>query len=165
MILTAILRRRRHKKSACDSATVVSAKAIIFIIISQIHLPVKGRKDLIMQEALKIFSNPKNPVEKDIAAFIRPLITEETAATIVEKKLTLAGCFKFTHDKAKSLKQGNVACPSYNQVMGWSCEYFGIKGATIPDYPTGAPALSSEQAAEEPKPKPALSLDFEDLFD
>jgi hypothetical protein len=121
-----------------------------------------------MTKLEKLFGSPKHQVETDIAAFLTPLMSEDSAAEAIKNKLTLSGCFKHTHDKAKSSKVDGVACPSYKQVMKWSCGYFGIstKGLAIPETPVGV-------AAPNPPPKltpiaaatGAVNMDFDALFD
>jgi hypothetical protein len=94
-------------------------------------------------------------------------MSEAEIVAAIKKKLTLAGCFKYTHDKAKPT-QGNVATPSYKRVMKWACEYFGVgtKGLKIPDSPN---TDASSNASLEPAPQAAKSgtvnMDFDALFD
>jgi hypothetical protein len=122
-----------------------------------------------MSKLEKIFGNPKNQVESDIAAFISPLMSESDIENAIKKKLTLSGCFKYTHDKAKP-KSGNVATPSYMQIMKWSCEYFGIstKGLKIPDAPGNA-AASAPPTPEHTEPSECksgkINMDFDTLLD
>ena len=111
----------------------------------------------------KIFGEPKNAAEKDILEYIEPLITDEAAKTIKEKKLTLGGCWDFCLKKGKKyeVKNGNqgVALVSAEQHHKWVCEYFGVKP---PKEKSTAPA--SAPVPKEAASTAALALDFDDLL-
>jgi len=119
-----------------------------------------------MAKTDKLFEKPANQVEKDIAAFLKPIMTAEQIDKAVEDKKTLSDCFKFTHNKAKPSSKEGVATPSYKQVMTWALEYFGIDkaGIKIPDAPGGT-ASTIETPPEVPAAKAAtVNLDFDSLF-
>lgn len=115
-----------------------------------------------MQDALKIFEAAKSPMEKDTVAFLTPLVTEEIAKSIMDKKLTLSGCMTECGKKGQKFKTGNFAAITYQQHMTWCCEYFGItppaelKRMICPEDQNPAPAEAAK--------KPALTLSFDDLF-
>lgn len=113
--------------------------------------------------ATKIFDNPNNDMEREIADHIKPLVTTEVEEKITKDKLTLKGCWEFCKNKGKKFAVNGVARVSDEQHWKWVREYFGIKGnvtvlkADIPNPVTAAPA--------EEKPKAALDVDFDSLFD
>ena len=90
-------------------------------------------------------------MEIDTAEHIKPFITEEVAKNIIDKKLTLAGCFKYCHDKGKAFEiktdKGGFAPVTQEQHFTWCREYFGIT-STIPAAAPGS-----------------LGLDIDNLFD
>jgi|GEM_PF-4482270 len=117
-----------------------------------------------MAKTEKLFEKPANQVEKDIAAFLKPIMTDEQIDKAVKDKKTLSDCFKFTHNKAKPSSKEGVTTPSYKQVMTWALEYFGIDkaGIKIPD----APGIDNRNAPEAPAAKAiTVNLDFDALFD
>ena len=115
-----------------------------------------------MDDVLKMLAGAKNPMEKDIASYIKPRITEESARNIKNKNLTLEGCWDFCMEKGKKyeVKSGNkgVAIVSDEQHHKWVCEYFGI---VFPKDGGAAPVPTPPQEAEN---KPSLNLDFDELF-
>ena len=104
-----------------------------------------------------IFDNPANDMERDIAEHIKPLVTAEVEEKIKKDKLTLKGCCKFCMDKGKKRSSGGIACIPDELHWKWVREYFGIKGKT--DIPAAANAPIAET-----KPKAALDVDFDSLF-
>lgn len=111
-----------------------------------------------MKKMATIFDNPANDMEKDIAEHIKPLVTAEVEEKIKKDKLTLKGCCKFCMDKGKSRNCGGIAHIPDELHWKWVHEYFGIKGKA--DIPTAATAPITET-----KPKAALDVDFDSLFD
>lgn len=105
-----------------------------------------------------IFDNPANETEKDIAEHIKPLVTAEVEEKIKKDKLTLKDCCKFCMDKGKSRNCGGIAHIPDELHWKWVREYFGIKGKA--DIPTAVNAPITET-----KPKAALDVDFDSLFD
>ncbi len=106
-----------------------------------------------------IFDNPANDMEKDIAEHIKPLVTAEVEEKIKKDKLTLKGCCKYCMDKGKKRSSGGIACIPNELHWKWVHEYFGIKGKvdTLPS--------SAAVSLTETKPKVALDVDFDSLFD
>lgn len=105
-----------------------------------------------------IFDKPANDMEKEIAEHIKPLVTTEVEEKIKKDKLTLKGCMEHCKSKGKKLAVNGVARISDEQHWKWVREYFGIKGkADLPSPSVSAPA--------EEKPKAALDVDFDSLFD
>lgn len=108
-------------------------------------------------KALKIFDNPKTPMETDTAEFIKPLIGELEAINIIDKMLTLTGCMKYCFNKGKKfeIKSGNAgtAAVTQKQHFEWCTEYFGLK----------MPADINVRSVE-PKPAAAVEIDFDSLF-
>lgn len=115
----------------------------------------------------KIFDNPANDMEKEIAEHIKPLVTAEVEEKIKKDKLTLKGCLDFCLKKGRKfeVKNGNIgaACISEEQHFKWVRDYFGIKGNVIVKK-SNIPSPASVAVAEE-KPKAALDVDFDSLFD
>ncbi len=111
-----------------------------------------------MKKMATIFDNPANDMEKDIAEHIKPLVTAEVEEKIKKDKLTLKGCCKFCMDKGKSRNCGGIAHIPDELHWKWVREYFGIQGKA--DISTAANASITET-----KPKPALDVDFDSLFD
>lgn len=105
-----------------------------------------------------IFDNPANDMEKDIAEHIKPLVTAEVEEKIKKDKLTLKGCCKFCMDNGKNRNCGGIAHIPDELHWKWVREYFGIKGKA--DIPTAVNAPITET-----KPKAALDVDFDSLFD
>ncbi len=110
--------------------------------------------------ATKIFDNPANAIEKEIAETIKPLLTPEIEEKIEKDKLTLAGCWQYCHGKGKSHKVGNCAKISPEQHFKWMGEYFGIKNLKPPTAP-----VTREVVPEPAQMSQALSIDFDSLFD
>lgn len=106
-----------------------------------------------------IFDNPANDMEKDIAEHIKPLVTAEVEEKIKKDKLTLKGCCKFCMDKGKKRSSGGIACIPDALHWKWVREYFGIKGNV------DIPFSSVTTHLTETKPKAALDVDFDSLFD
>ena len=114
----------------------------------------------------KIFNNPANPMEQEIADYIKPLLTPEVEEKIKKDKLTLKGCLEYCHKKGKKfeVKSGNTgfAMVTPEQHWKWEREYFCIKDeATAP-----APIhIHKPEAAAHQAAKGALNLDLDKLFD
>lgn len=113
--------------------------------------------------ATKIFDNPANNMEKEIAEYIKPLLTAEVEEKINKDKLTLKGCVDSCLQKGKKyeVKSGNkgIAHVPDDQHWKWVREYFGIKGnVASPAAPLPAPAAQE-------KPNGLLDLDLDSLFD
>lgn len=105
-----------------------------------------------------IFDKPANDMEKEIAEYIKSLVTAEVEDKIKKDKLTLKGCIEHCKSKGKKLAVNGVARISDEQHWKWVSEYFGIKGkADLPCPSVSAPAKE--------KPKAALDVDFDSLFD
>lgn len=109
----------------------------------------------------KIFDNPANPMEQEIADYIKPLLTPEVEAKIEKGKLTLKGCLEFCHKQGKKfeVKSGNTgfAMVTPEQHFQWVREYFSITD----EVPEPAPIhIHKPEAA-----KGALDLDLDSLFD
>ena len=99
-----------------------------------------------IEKALKIFADPKNPIEKDTSEHIKSLVTEEVAQNIIDKKLTLKGCLEHCFDKGKKFKVGNAAAIKPEQHFKWCRKYFGIeKGAISNDESTTKPIPKSSK--------------------
>ena len=96
-------------------------------IISQAQVEVKTK----IEKALKIFDEPKTPIEKDTVEHIKPLVTGEIAQNITDKKLTLKGCLEYCFDKGKKFKVGNAAAIKPEQHFKWCWDYFGIEKGAI----------------------------------
>ena len=109
----------------------------------------------------KIFDNPANPMEQEIANHIKPLLTLEVEAKIEKDKLTLKGCVKYCYDKGKKfiIKSGKdgIAHIDDEQHWKWVREYFGITDEAAAPPPIH---MYKPEAA-----KGALDLDLESLFD
>lgn len=106
-----------------------------------------------------IFDKPANDMEKEIAEYIKPLVTAEVEDKIKEDKLTLKGCMEHCKSKGKKFAVNGVARVSDEQHWKWVREYFGIKGkADLPSSSVSAPVEDKPKAA-------ALNLDFDSLFD
>ena len=109
----------------------------------------------------KIFNNPANEMEKEIAEYIKPLLTPEVEEKIEKDKLTLDGCLKSCYDKGKKYevktKGGGIARISEEQHFKWVREYFGISGA--------APVPCQEAKPAEAAKNGALNIDLDSLFD
>ncbi len=107
----------------------------------------------------KIFDNPANEMEREIAEHIKPLLTPEVEEKIEKDKLTLDGCLKSCYDKGKKYQVkttgGGIARISEEQHFKWVREYFGIKG-TVPCQGT-KPAEAAKNGA--------LNIDLDSLFD
>lgn len=103
----------------------------------------------------KILGEAKTAFEKRTLAYIEPILTTMNEEDIEGKKLTLAGCWKFCHDKGKKLAVGGCADISEEQERTWVREYFGIEGAAEP---------SKTEPAKE-KPTNLLDMNFDDMFD
>lgn len=101
----------------------------------------------------KILGEAKTAFEKRTLAYIEPILTTMNEEDIEGKKLTLAGCWKFCHDKGRKLAVGGCADISEEQERAWVREYFGIEGA----------AETTEPAEE--KPSKLLDMNFDDMFD
>ena len=106
-----------------------------------------------------IFDNPANDMEKDIAEHIKPLITAEVEEKIKKDKLTLKGCCKYCMDKGKKRSSGGIACIPNELHWKWVREYFGIKSNV------DIPSSSVTTHLSVTKPKAALDVDFDSLFD
>lgn len=105
-----------------------------------------------------IFDKPANDMEKEIAEYIKPLVTSEVADKIKKDKLTLKGCMEHCKSKGKKLAVNGMARVSYEQHWKWVREYFGLKGKSdLPSPSVPAPAEEKSKAA-------ALNLDFDSLF-
>lgn len=96
-----------------------------------------------------IFDNPKNEIEREIADYIKPLVTPEIEEKIEKEKLTLAGCWDYCHKKGAKYKVGNCARISEEQHFAWVRGYFGAKATK------SAPSASGK----------ALSIDLDDLLE
>lgn len=110
-----------------------------------------------------IFDTPANDMEKEIAEHIKPLVTAEVEEKIKKEKLTLKGCWEFCKNKGKKFAVNGIARVSDEQHWKWVREYFGIKGkVTSPQADTSNTVIA---APAEEKPKAALDVDFDSLFD
>lgn len=111
----------------------------------------------------KLIGKANNPMEKEIADFLKVAITPEIEKNITDKKLTLKGCLEFCFAKGKKyeVKTGKTgfAPITQEQHFKWVAEYFGIKDST-PPVPSAAPAMDEP----EEKSSDAVVLDFDDLF-
>ena len=109
----------------------------------------------------KIFDNPANEMEREIAEYIKPLLTPEVEKKIEKDKLTLGGCLKSCYDKGKKYqvktKGGGIARISEEQHFKWVREYFGIKGTV--------PVPSQEEKPTEAAKSGTLNIDLDSLFD
>lgn len=110
---------------------------------------------------MKIFDNPANEMEREIAEYIKPLLTPEVEEKIEKDKLTLGGCLKSCYDKGKKYQVkttgGGIARISEEQHFKWVREYFGIKGP--------APAPCQETKSAKAAKNGALNIDLDSLFD
>lgn len=83
-----------------------------------------------MKDLEKIIGKPKDDMEKEIAEYITPLFTEDTAKNAADKKRTLSGCCEYCFKKGHKfeVKHGNtgVARVSEEQHWAWVREYFGL---------------------------------------
>lgn len=102
------------------------------------------------EKTRKILGEPKTAFEKRTLAYIEPIITTMNEEDIEGKKLTLAGCWEFCHDKGRELAVDNCADISEEQERAWVREYFGIEGTPEP---------------AEKKSSNLLDMDFGDMFD
>lgn len=102
------------------------------------------------EKTRKILGEAKTAFEKRTLEYIEPILTTMNEEDIEGKKLTLAGCWKFCHNKGSKLAVGGCADISEEQERAWVREYFGIEGAPEP-------------TAE--KPSNLLDMDFGDMFD
>lgn len=107
------------------------------------------------EKTRKILGVAKTAFEKRTLAYIEPILTTMNEEDIEGKKLTLAGCWKFCHDKGRKLAVGGCADISEEQEHAWVREYFGIEVAAEPSRP--------EPVAE--KPSKLLDMDFDNMFD
>ncbi len=102
------------------------------------------------EKTRKILGEAKSAFEKRTLAYIESILTTMNEDDIEGKKLTLAGCWKFCHDKGRKLAVGGCADISEQQERAWVREYFGIEGAPEP---------SGE------KPSKLLNFDLDSMFD
>lgn len=102
------------------------------------------------EKTRKNLGEAKTAFEKRTLEYIEPILTTMNEEDIEGKKLTLAGCWKFCHNKGSKLAVNGCADISEEQERAWVREYFGIEGAP--------------ESAEK-KPSNLLDMDFGDMFD
>lgn len=106
----------------------------------------------------KIFDNPANPMEQEIADYIKPLLTPEVEAKIEKDKLTLKGCLEYCHKQGKKfeVRNGSIGFARIEpeQHWKWVREYFGIAEEAPPIH------MYKPEAA-----KGALDIDLNSLLD
>lgn len=116
----------------------------------------------------KIFDKPSNPMEQEIADYIKPLLTPEVEEKIKKDKLTLKGCLEHCHKKGKKfeVKSGNTgfAMVTPEQHFKWVREYFGITDEAAATAPIHI-HKPDDAAQQRTVAKGALDIDIDSLFD
>lgn len=107
------------------------------------------------ESVLNQLGKAENNMEKEMLEYIESLADEAVCEKIIQKKLTLKGCWEYCHKSGKKYAVGNCAAITPEQHFKWVREYFGIKSKVKTDKVI---QLST------PKAK-GISLNLDSLFD